>query len=117
MENKDFFDNLEEDNKTRTDKEIEEMSKVLGQAFYNSNEDDKKNIYQIVSIILGVLGVIGSFIISVGMENITILFIGSFTSIVSALFMYGFGTIIKDLGKTRKATELIYNQLKKIKKY
>lgn len=74
--NNDFFDKLEPN---------------------NNKQNDTKNIYQVVSIILMVLGCICSFILYVDSDDITILFIGCSISFVSGLFLYGFGEIIRQL--------------------
>ncbi|MFV0250016.1 MAG: hypothetical protein ACK5HP_03160 [Bacilli bacterium] len=98
MNNNDFFDKIEETTKTKpmTDKEVEEMGAILSNTF-NNYQVDKKNIYQIVSIILMVLGVIASFMLSVGNDDPSTLFIGIAISFVSGLFLYGFGEIIRQL--------------------
>ncbi|MDD3186857.1 MAG: hypothetical protein PHD02_00045 [Bacilli bacterium] len=96
--NNDFFEGLEqkEENKPMTDKEVEDMAKALSGTF-NNYQVDKKNIYQIVSIILIILGVIVSFILSVNTDSPSALIIGIAVSFVSGLFMYGFGEIIRQL--------------------
>ncbi|MDD3241322.1 MAG: hypothetical protein PHQ64_00885 [Bacilli bacterium] len=92
MNNDDFFNKL--DNKST-----------------GKDNSDKKNIYQIVAIVLTIFGIVGSFIISIEETcgdysiceqtlNFGILIIGFSTSLISGLFMYGFGEIIRQLKLT-----------------
>lgn len=95
--NNDFFEELEKgNNKPMTDEEVEAMAKALG-GMVNNYQVDKKNIYQVVAIILVVLGIIGSLVMSISLESPLILFVGSFVSFVSVLFLYGLGTLINEV--------------------
>lgn len=97
MKDNNFFDELEtKDNKPMTDEEVEAMAKALG-GMVNNYQVDKKNVYQIVAIILVVLGIIGSLVMSISLESPMILFVGGFVSFISVLFLYGLGTLINEV--------------------
>ena len=82
--NNNFFEQLENKNNT-TNNEM------------NDIEENKKNIYQVVSIVLMILGVISSIILGAEAENTLTGIIGIGVSLISGLFMYGFGEIIRQL--------------------
>ncbi len=93
--------------KELSDKEMEQMTEALKKSFGDYKKDSSNNIYQNTSILLGILGVLGSIVCGASLESFILIIVGIFVSIVSAMFMYGFGKIIKDLEKTREVIEEI----------
>lgn len=89
MENSNFFEQLENKGNTTNNG----MNDVM---------EDKKNIYQVVSIMLMILGVISSIVLGAATENTLTGFIGIGLSLISGLFMYGFGEIIRQLKLANK---------------